>query len=94
MTEIGTTWYFTFYFGFPLNLVHFNALLFLRLWVLMMQKHSSVAIFFQRKGMYSKYWALSMCACKLTAVSLLLSPLSQDMTFSTTMNQEKPVKSS
>lgn len=28
MTEIGTTWYFAFYFGFPLNLVHFNALVF------------------------------------------------------------------
>lgn len=28
MTEIGTTWYFTFYFGFPLNFVHFNALVY------------------------------------------------------------------
>lgn len=76
MTEIRTTWYFTFYFGFPLNLVHFNALFFLRLWVLMMQKHSSVAMFFQRKSMYSKCWALNSVHVCLQAYCCLIAIVS------------------
>lgn len=48
----------------------------LRFWVLMMQKHSSAAIFFQRKSTYSKCWAPNSVHVCLQAYCCLIAIVS------------------